>query len=166
MLASKQNCVQELKGDVTDSRVSKETLFLPQLLSCHFLHYPRAPCTAAAVLPDSRRGKCDVARVGNEKMYPLFLSTSLCSVSSSHFPLAVSLQRRRKLPRAAVWHGGAPDVGSESRLFAGVAVATPGPVLLSSLKAKAMGTWSITQRWQIFIQTHSLPAFVRRGSNT
>lgn len=69
--ASKQNCVRELKGDVTDSRVSKETLFLPQLLSCHFLHYPRAPCTAAAVLPDSRRGKCDVARVGNEKNVPI-----------------------------------------------------------------------------------------------
>lgn len=29
-----------------------------------------------------------------------------------------------------------------------------------------MGTWSITQRWQIFIQTHSLPAFVQLGSNT
>lgn len=106
--ASKQNCVLELKGDVTDSRVSKETVFLPQLLSCHFLHYPRAPCTAAAVLPDSRRGKCDAVRVGNEKMCPLFLSTSLCSLSSSHFPLVVSLQRCPELPRAAVWHAGPP----------------------------------------------------------
>lgn len=98
--------MQELKGDVTDSRVSKETVFLPQLLSCHFLHYPRAH-RAAAVLPVSRRGKCDAARVGSEKMCPIvFIYLTLLR---EQLPLSSgrsSAAPPRAAPRAAVWHGG------------------------------------------------------------
>lgn len=86
MLQSRTAC-RRLKRDVADSRVSKETVFLLQapLLSLPtlpkgFLH---GSCTSWFT-----QGKVWCRSVGNEKMCPL-LSTSLCSTSSSHFPLVV-----------------------------------------------------------------------------
>lgn len=156
MLQSRTAC-RRLKRDVTDSRVSKETVFLPQapLLSSRFLHHPRVPCTAAA-LPDSRRGKCDAVRLATKKCAYCYLPHFAPRAAPTF--LRSPLQRRPGLPALRFGTAAPPDC-------------SPGlpslrPVLLSSLKAKAMGTRSITQCWQIFIQTHSLPVFVRRGSNT
>lgn len=159
--ASKQNCVQALKKKGCSRQQGKQGNSFPPpsssplLSSPLLLHYPRAPCTAAA-LPDSHRGKCDAVRLATKKCAHCYLP---------HFaPLAAptflwsSPQRRPKPPALRFGTADPPDF-------------SPGlpslrPVLLSSLKAKAMGTLIITQCWQIFIQTHSLPAFVRRGSNT
>lgn len=114
----------ELKRDVPDSRVSKETVFLSLLPSCHFLHYPRAPL-APQLHFLIHRGESVMPFGWQRKNVPIVIYLTLLHeqlpLSSGHPRSAAqscpSCGRARRPPH---------NISSESRVFAGVAVATPG----------------------------------------
>lgn len=95
-------------------------------------------------------------------MCPL-LSASTCSITSSHFPLAIS-PGLPWAPGAEVWHN-SPDISQKADwpwcccCYAWCCSVLRRPQPWEHGALRNVGKYS-------FIQTHSLPAFVQLGSNT